>query len=142
MGYLPAHMKYIPRPRYVFRVGSKVVKMAKQRREYRRMYWPRSPRELACIFTVHFRNKGSKGKPWIKEYVEETKDPDAWARELIDKVNKRLTPGDVEIELVYVIRRGRCAPQRHRWVKTSNYAEVYKCSRCTITGHKEDTFSE
>lgn len=118
--------------------------MAKERRAYRRMYWPRHPRDAACIFTVYLRNVGSKNKPIPMEFVEETKDPEQWAQDHCAYFNKMRLAGEPEREVVYVVRRGRCVPQKHKWISTNLPAtrvdgilvDSFKCARCGVTGHR------
>lgn len=118
--------------------------MSKERRAYRRIYWPRHPRDLACIFTVYLRNVGSKSKPIPVDFVEETTDPDRWARDHCAYFNRMRLAGEPEREVVFVVRRGRCAPQKHKWVSTNLPAtrvdgilvDSFICARCGITGKR------
>lgn len=118
--------------------------MAKEKRRHRRMYWPREPRELACMFTVFMRNVGSKNKPFPLEFVEETYNPEQWAMEHLAYYNRMRLAGEPEREIVYVVRRGRCAPQKHKWSHTllppvrvnGILLDSFQCTRCGVTGKR------
>lgn len=87
---------------------------------------------------------------WTEEYDEDVEDAEQWSKDIINRFNATLHPGESPRELLLVVifdtknkGKPRGVPVLHGWDKTNlvtvedkngRMCDTYKCTECGITG--------
>jgi hypothetical protein len=92
--------------------------------------------------TVTLSDSGNR--QWCEEFLVDTSDPEAWARQTLASFNATLRPHEQPRSLLAVSSVDEDNGSPHRWVKLnlhvhSNHLGVYdayRCERCGITAKR------
>lgn len=94
---------------------------------------------------VHVSHKDG-GEPWTEEYdLEDSVDPEEWARETVERFNETLRPHEKLRKVLRVEKLGASLHKNHVWTKVSVMGQSgpggrifdrMKCETCSVTGKR------
>ena len=96
-------------------------------------------------FTLWVKHVGDDDRDaWKEEYTKVTKDPYAWAVELIRMWNETMRPHDQQRELVRVEVTANASQLEHEWqklgavtvIKRGRIYDTYVCTQCRAQGKR------